>query len=864
MARKTKIERFRDYVVSKFQIYNSLFLTLPFESIPQTALLLPLFSDFCSKGYDTKLSPKQIVDQFFMSYAKDMSLKDRHNLLFSFLKYIERQVVLFDAIEDAGFPFVNNMHGRGTLRYIKETTKTKNSFFELKKYLNRFKVRVVLTAHPTQFYPDAVLGIITDLAKALKDGNLEQIKLLLAQLGKTRFFNKEKPSPLDEAISLIWFLENIFYESATTIYNYVEQHIFEGESIDNTIFELGFWPGGDRDGNPFVTPEITLKTAERLRFTVLRNYYRDLRKLRRKITFDKVDQIIVDLEAILYNILFGTKKENDISPQFFIDKLLGVEDILKEEHQSLYLSEIVSLRNKIKLFGFHFASLDIRQDSRVHNYVFETIISHPDIHKHISGLPKEYSKLSTSERLLVLTKLSGKIPSNLFDDEIVKNTLDSIYAMKEIQERNGEKGCNRYIISNCQNEENIMQLFALHRICGWESPTVDLIPLFETIDDLKSSKQVMNAIYSNADYSKHLNTRGMKQTIMLGFSDGTKDGGYLMANWGIYKAKEELSEISNTYGVSVAFFDGRGGPPARGGGNTHEFYASMGDKIQSDDIQVTIQGQTISSNFGTLDSSQFNLEQLLSSGISNQVFKDRNNSLTDDNRKTMQELADLSYTTYSNFKSHPMFVPYLEHMSTLNYYSKTNIGSRPSKRSNSNKLNFSDLRAIPFVGSWSQSKQNVPGFFGVGSAIHSFETNGNFDSVKSLYENSMFFRTLIANSTMSLTKSFFKLTAHLSEDEKFGAFWNIIHDEYILTKRMLLKLTGHSELMEDQPAGKESIEIRESIVQPLLTIQQYALTNIQEMKKMEQEEVSKEDLETYEKLVTRSLFGNINASRNSA
>tara|TARA_B110001452_G_scaffold262166_1_gene261843 strand:- start:26 stop:1252 length:1227 start_codon:yes stop_codon:yes gene_type:complete len=407
----------------------------------------------------------------------------------------------------------------------------------------------------------------------------------------------------------------------------------------------------------------------------------------------------------------------------------------------------------------------------------------------------------------------------------------------------------------------MLQLFALHRICGWDNPTVDLIPLFETVDDLRASKEIMNSLYTNPVYSAHLKSRNMKQTIMLGFSDGTKDGGYFMANWSIYKAKEELSDVSNDYGVAVAFFDGRGGPPARGGGNTHQFYASMGDRIKADDIQLTVQGQTISSNFGTVDSSQFNLEQLLSSGISNQVFKNDDNHLADEDRITMQQLADTSYKSYSDFKSHPKFVPYLENMSTLQYYSKTNIGSRPSKRGNSKELNFSDLRAIPFVGSWSQSKQNVPGFFGVGSAILAFDERGEFDKVDSLYQNSAFFRTLIANSMMSLTKSFFKLTAHIGGDEEFGSFWNIIHDEYILTKAMLLKLTGYSELMEDQPAGKHSIEMREAIVQPLLTIQQYALSSIHELKKTN--ELNDDQLAIYEKLVTRSLFGNINASRNS-
>ena len=349
---------------------------------------------------------------------------------------------------------------------------------------------------------------------------------------------------------------------------------------------------------------------------------------------------------------------------------------------------------------------------------------------------------------------------------------------------------------------------------------------------------------------------------MLGFSDGTKDGGYFMANWSIYKAKEDLTALSNRYGINIAFFDGRGGPPARGGGNTHEFYASMGKKIQADEIQLTIQGQTISSNFGTNDSCQYNLEQLLSSGIQNQVFNSERNVLTEENRETMNQLAEESHQAYKDFKARPEFIPYLEEMTTLKYYAKANIGSRPSKRGNSNKLEFSDLRAIPFVGSWSQSKQNVPGFYGVGSALKSFKDKNQFDKVTQLYKQSSFFRTLIANSMMSLTKSFFALTAYMQNDKRFGDFWNLIYDEFTLTREMILNLTGFEELMENEPAGKASIKVREEIVQPLLTIQQSALMTILDAKKSEN--MSEQTIELYEKMVTRSLFGNINASRNSA
>ena len=228
----------------------------------------------------------------------------------------------------------------------------------------------------------------------------------------------------------------------------------------------------------------------------------------------------------------------------------------------------------------------------------------------------------------------------------------------------------------------------------------------------------------------------------------------------------------------------------------------------------------------------------------------------------MNQLAEKSHRAYQDFKSHPEFIPYLEEMTTLKYYAKANIGSRPSKRGGSKKLEFSDLRAIPFVGSWSQSKQNVPGFYGVGTALKYFDDKNQFDKVTQLYQRSSFFRTLIANSMMSLTKSFFGLTAYMQNDKLFGDFWNLLYSEFVLTKEMILKLTGFDEQMENEPAGKASIKVREEIVQPLLTIQQSALMTIQDAKKSG--DMNDETFELFEKMVTRSLFGNINASRNSA
>ena len=856
-----KIERFNRDVLSKYHIYNSVFITLPFDSVDNTGVLLPLFTDICEKGFKKQQTPKEIVDFFSAKYLNNATEQEAIDLMFRFIQYIERQIVLFDAIEDAAFSSVNNMEGRASLRDIKEKTDAKNKQKELIAFLENFNVRTVLTAHPTQFYPGPVLGIINDLTAAIRKNDLIQIKQLLAQLGKTPFIQNEKPNPFDEAISLIWYLENVFYNTSGEMIHYLEKNVFDGTTIQNPLIKLGFWPGGDRDGNPFVTTEITIKVAERLRTSILKCYYFEIRNLKRKLTFSGVDVLISELEQKLYRSVFYSKGEIFITLEEFKEQIHKIKTIIIEQHQSLYLDDLEALLIRVNLFGFHFATLDIRQNSKIHDAVFKDVVNFY-LKSNTEVFPDNYFTLSEQEKFEVLENVSGDLDPNVFDNVITRQTLESIQAVKTIQVNNGEFGANRYIISNNESALNVLETFALIKLSNWEEATIDIIPLFESVDDLQHAHEIMEKLYTNASYAAHLKRRGNKQTIMLGFSDGTKDGGYLMANWSIYKAKEALTEISRKYDVQAIFFDGRGGPPARGGGKTHKFYASLGPQIENKEIQITIQGQTISSNFGTLDSCRYNLENLLSAGVTNQVFNNSKNKLSQEDKAILDKMSELGYEKYLSFKNHPKFIPYLEQMSTLKYYAKTNIGSRPSKRSTSESLEFSDLRAIPFVGSWSQLKQNVPGFFGVGTALKYFEDNNEWDKVNNLYKNSLFVKTLLENSMMSLAKSFFPLTAYMRKDPEFGEFWQIIYDEFLETKRLLLKIAGHKDLMENYPDGKASIDMRERIVLPLLTIQQYALLKINELNKATQP--NDELIKVYEKIVTRSLFGNTNASRNSA
>jgi phosphoenolpyruvate carboxylase len=502
----------------------------------------------------------------------------------------------------------------------------------------------------------------------------------------------------------------------------------------------------------------------------------------------------------------------------------------------------------VQIFGTHFATLDIRQDSRIHQQIIDEIL--------VKKAGSDSENFSAAEKLDWLLNTETVLNPNDFDG-ITKDTLQNVSNVKEIQQKNGERGLHRYIISNSEHIKDVLNVFALFRLCGYKDDeiNIDIVPLFETMDGLDAAQDVMKQLYELPVYKNHLEKRGKTQTIMLGFSDGTKDGGYLKANWEIYETKEQLTKISDDFGVKVVFFDGRGGPPARGGGKTHDFYASQGKTIANHQIELTIQGQTITSVFGNKDQAKYNFEQLLTAGIENDVFKDSKKDFNHNERKLIEELAEISFKKYSDLKAHPRFVPYLQEMSTLEYYGKTNIGSRPTKRGAGGALKFEDLRAIPFVGSWSQLKQNVPGFFGFGFALNALKDAGRFQEIKDLYKGSDFFKTLVLNSMMSMNKSYFPLTAYMKKNEKFGEFWAIIFEEYQLSEKLMLELTGFQTLMEEEPLSRLSVKMREKIVLPLLSIQQYALIKIQK------EEGNRE---AYEKLVMRSLFGNINASRNSA
>ena len=848
MNNPARLEIFEKAVKTKFDVYNSLFLNLPFRKVSNIGMLIPLLHHVCKQGLEAERDPLAILDSFFDVHTGLKTEKEKIDFMFNVIQYVERQVVLYDSAEDAAFeqlvPLEDHLSLKDCITLLKSDDKT----CSLTDDLSCFSARLVFTAHPTQFYSPSVLNIIGRLKSLIARNDIHEIDLTLQQLGLTSLINARKPTPFDEAQNIIYLLRHVYYEAVGELYASVKETLRDSCFDCPAIVQLGFWPGGDRDGNPFVTAAITADVADELRMTLMKCYYRDVKRLARKLTFRGVEDVLEKLRGRLYATMYDPAQT--IRYEAIMDPLAAIKASLIENYNSLHLDELESLIDKVTIFKTHFAALDIRQNHNVHRDTVEAILKKENL------IAQRLDEVGEAEQIALLLRDDIAVDSEQFEDALIKDTIETISQMKHIQRKNGSEGCNRYIISHAEDMYSVLYVFSLLRWCGWGQGgvPVDIIPLFESMKGMQNAGSIMQALFDIPQYRAHVAQRRNRQTIMLGFSDGTKDGGFLQANWSIYTTKETLSAVCDDNGIKAIFFDGRGGPPARGGGKTHRFYASHGKNIANHAIQFTIQGQTITSMYGTKAHFKHNCEQLLTAGLSTRLFEKENTISTKD-RQVIEKLAQLSFEKYTALKNHPMFVPYLENKSTLKYYGKTNIGSRPYKRGDKERLDLDDLRAIPFVGAWSQLKQNVPGYYGLGTAIQALVADGQTDRLKNLFTGVPFFKALILNSMMALSKSNFELTAYIAEDEAYNEFWHMLLDEYRLSKEMVLLISGYQALMEEEPVSKKSIAIRERIVLPLLVIQQYALQKI---------EMGSTQKPLYEKIVQRSLYGNINASRNSA
>ena len=362
------LHKFHQIVENKFQIYNSLFMSLPYEKMENIGNLIPFLYEESKNGFPEGKAPHEIIDSFFNQYTSLKTEEERIDLMFRIVQYIERQVVLFDSIEDAAFSSLHSDHEKGSIINIHQLAQQNGKLDEVKAKLQDFATRVVFTAHPTQFYPTHVQQIIQDLRDAIQRDSISTIDSLLQQLGKTPFINTEKPTPYDEALSIIYYLRNVYYQTVGRLNNEINQLFLNTSLAENKSFiQLGFWPGGDRDGNPFVTADITKKVANELRTSILKNYYNHLKIVRRRLTFKHVAEPLQKLSDLIYKEMFAEK--GSINLNDLLNPLAEIRTNLIEEHNGIFLDILDDFIGRVRLFGLHFASLDIRQDSRIHQKV---------------------------------------------------------------------------------------------------------------------------------------------------------------------------------------------------------------------------------------------------------------------------------------------------------------------------------------------------------------------------------------------------------------------------------------------------------------------------------------------------------------
>jgi len=364
MLQSKREAAFEKSVKNKFNIFNSMFLNLPYRKDNDIGILIPLLYKQCKHELETGTHPKEILESFFSNYAGIQEEHEKIDFMFRVIQYVERQVVLYDSIEDAAFTELKDLGNYLTVRDFFQLVDSKKNRVSISEKLSTFSARIVFTAHPTQFYAPPVLDIINNLRKLIENNKINEIDMTLQQLGLTSLINSKKPTPLEEAGNIIYFLRNVYYQAVGDLYGYIKESTGNKNFHNHDIIKLGFWPGGDRDGNPFVTADVTLNVANELRMTLMKCYYQDVKDLQQKLTFRAVEEPLDSLREKLYFSMFDPKIV--IAWKDIIQPLTEIRGLLETRYHSLYLKELNKLIDKVNIFGIHFATLDIRQDNSIH------------------------------------------------------------------------------------------------------------------------------------------------------------------------------------------------------------------------------------------------------------------------------------------------------------------------------------------------------------------------------------------------------------------------------------------------------------------------------------------------------------------
>ena len=823
-----------------------------------------------------KATQKMISEDTFEKIVQLKALADEKNyeklnLIIKDLTQEEMEIVanffsilplLINIAEDVDLAYeVNYKNNIGETYVGKLSESIKN--IKDKNILENINVVPVLTAHPTQVQRKTVLDLTEKLHTLLrkhrdvKNGLINErkwknaIQKHIEILTQSDIIREKKLKVANEITNVLEYYNLSFIKAIAKLMTEYKLLLEENniELKNETPITMGMWIGGDRDGNPFVTAE-TLNLSAMKQCELITTYYieklnslyrtfsmsshvtkgskeleelanrsRDTSEYREKELYRRALSHIKDKLENTREYLLQDKEAEDkylTADEFIADLTIIEKSLLENKGEILVTGEFEELLNVVKIFGFYLASIDMRQDSSVYEASVAELLSSANIEK-------DYSSLSEEEKCELLLKQLKEDPRPLSindenkQSEELRKELAIFRTARKLKDKLGDNVIKQNIISHTTSVSDLLELAIMLKevgLVGSDFARLQLVPLFETIEDLENSYEVMDKYLSLDIVKKWVSDNRSYQEIMLGYSDSNKDGGYLSSGWSLYKAQQELSSLGEKHNIKVTFFHGRGGTVGRGGGPSYDAIISQPLGSVQDRIRLTEQGEIIAAKYGNSDAAYYNLEALFSAVIQRMNADKVNTDIRDipEIQVIMDEIVEDSYNKYRELVfENPNFYNYFFEATPIKEISSLNIGSRPASRKKITDIG--GLRAIPWVFSWSQSRIMLPGWYGVGTAFSNFinKDKGNIEKLRKMYKGWPFFTSLLSNVDMVMSKSDMDIAkeyANLCKEEETKKVYEEILREWNLTKQVVLEISEHKEFLEDNTYLTRSLENR--------------------------------------------------------
>ena len=733
-------------------------------------------------------------------------------------------------------------------------------FMEVVAALRGLDIQPTLTAHPTEARRRTILYKQQDLAEQVsrwRHGDptpdertdlLQRIRDQIALLLATDQVHSSRPTVIDEVEHGLYFLRNAIWETVPRIHQDVQRALIRhyGRSAEVPVFlRFRSWIGGDRDGNPHVTAEVTRQTLRMQRRKVVGRYIHDLEALRRELS---ISGRKVAIPQALYASIAEDKETLSIPSycerlfrheplrqklSFMIERLKGLlqdggscdygidrfkqdltllETTLRQTGFGFLVDEgrLGRVLIRAQIFGFHMAALDIRQHSHRHEEATTDLLR-------LAGVTDNYASLSEPEKVSVLTaELANPRPLTAWDQELPPGASDVIATFKVIREiaEADPDALGSYIISMTHTASDLLEVMLLAKEVGlWsavdgkvDSP-LDIVPLFETIEDLGSAEALLGQLFRLPAYRRHLDARGSFQEIMLGYSDSNKDGGYWMANWALHRAQERIGQTCRDHGVDFRLFHGRGGTIGRGGGRAGQAIIAMPGVVHNGRIRFTEQGEVISYRYALPAIAHRHLEQITGAMLLATLYGvDRRAEAPHTN--IMDRIATTSMEAYRALVSDPALWPWYTSVTPIEQISRLPIASRPVSRQSASEVDFEGLRAIPWVFAWTQTRYIVPGWYGIGAGLEEAVDEGTIGNLQRMYRTWPFFRAIIGNAEREMARARLDIARAYADLAPESCLHVRIAADFEKARTAIRQITGQADLLGDNPVIRKSIALR--------------------------------------------------------